>query len=126
MLDHCLYLTEKIPLKIAKSVYIKLGNANAVISDDILLNDLLLYVTLHERRIIDKSLHHFNYLTKLEHSHLEIFFTAYGLYELPKSSEIKYQLLTIAYQVLDAKPQEFVNDIRSGISIQNFNTFWNN
>ncbi|KAF5308924.1 hypothetical protein FQR65_LT00006 [Abscondita terminalis] len=124
ILDHCVCLTKSLPIRFSKSFLLKLGNADAIISDEILLDDFLKYVTVHEANFLKKGLNDFNQLDKIERNDLISFFTCYKLYENPSPTEFCEQILSIAKENLIVKPTNLIDEIRKGIHPLRYELFW--
>lgn len=54
------------------------------------------------------------------------FFTHHGLDELPRSSEFRQQLVSIANNIFVVKPEQFISQMRKGIPATYMDTLWRN
>lgn len=125
ILQHMLLLTGCFPTKLGLTTLLSMSNRESDITPNILLEDLLKYVNPCERAIFKKALDSFNTLTIKEKEVLSNTFTSYQFYEMPKE-EVREQLLSIATDVLLTKPKQFIDLIRSGLSLDKYSVFWNN
>ena len=123
ILSHTVALTGTIPQTLARSTLIKLIT-DTEIDDECLLEDCLLFVTTREKALLTKAMTDFNSLTEDESDRLQNFYTAHGLQKIPKGSEIKDQVLTIAHHDLVEKPAPLISKMRQGIPASHRAAFW--
>lgn len=117
-------LTYTMPHTITRSTYLLLSEPDSKISSEILIEDLLQYVSSSERRLIRKAQDRFDSLESFETDLLGEFFIANNFFELPKKETFNEQLLVIAENKLCTKPLPFIKKIKEGIPIV-CEPFWN-
>ena len=123
ILSHTVALTGTIPSTLARTTLIKLIS-DSTIDDDCLLEDFLLFVTTREKTLLTKAVSDFNSLTEEESERMQSFYTAHGFHSIPRASEIKEQILTIAHQEVVAKSAPLILMMRQGIPESHRAAFW--
>lgn len=108
-------LTESIPNNISRTTYLLLGNFDRPISKEIVREDYLHFITASERNLILKAEDSFENLEDFGKDLLIEFFQTNNFLDIPKGSDFKEQILTIAVNKLCVEPLQFIKIMKSGI-----------
>ena len=88
ILAHTMALTGNMPPNLSRSFLVNLIFASEV-EDDCLMEDFLQFVTKREKRLLLKSINHFDQLEPSELDRLLSFFTANRYFDLPRRTDIR-------------------------------------
>ena len=83
-----------------------------------------LFVTSHEKSLLQKALSTFDQLTEEERDRLQNFYSAFGLFDVPREDEIREQLMAIANREFLDIPGPLINLMRRGIPANHMDCFW--
>ena len=123
ILAHTVALTGRLPPTLARTVLNKLAS-DLRCDDECLLDDFLHFVTPRERDLLTKAMSDFSGLTDEDYDRLRELYAAHGYHDIPKQSEIKEQILNIAYQDLVATPGALISEMHHGIPACHKAAFW--
>ncbi|KAK2156850.1 hypothetical protein NP493_1932g00003, partial [Ridgeia piscesae] len=123
ILSHTVALTGRFPSMLARTVLISLAS-DLSCDDECLLDDFFHFVTPQERDLLKRAMSDFSGLTDEEYDRLRNLYAAHGYYDTPKQSEIKEQVLNIAYQDLVATPGALISEMHLGIPASHKAAFW--
>ena len=124
ILTHTVAMCKFIPSRMSRSFLLSLIYDTEAVSDEIALQDFLLYLTAPERMLVHKARSQFSKLTETEFNNLLTMYSVYGLLERPKAAEIDEQLKTMARNELIDRPAPLISLIRKGIPETHKNIFW--
>ena len=123
ILSHTVALTGRFPSMLARTVLISLAS-DLSCDDECLLDDFFHFVTPRERDLLTRAMSDFSGLRDEEYDRLRNLYAAHGYYDIPKQSEIKEQVLNIAYQDLVATPGALISKMHLGIPAGHKAAFW--
>jgi len=123
VLSHMVQLTKSVPCMLAKSTYIQLAFGTPP-DDTCLLQDLLAFVTTPERALLGKAMSSFGLCSARDRDLLLSFYCAHDMHTMPRASDIREQLLSIAYSIFITKPTELYAKMRLGIPASHQEVFW--
>lgn len=124
ILHHMLAVTHSVPSKLSKVCLMLIGNPEKVINDDILLNELFLYVNPYLRKILKKASTNFTAVGQKEMEIIQDFFQSNKFYARPSAETFSKQLCIIAQDILVDKPKRIISKIREGVLPENYPNFW--
>ena len=123
ILSHTVALTGRFPSMLARTVLIRFAS-DLSCDDECLLDDFFHFVTPRERDLLKRAMSDFSGLTDKEYDRLRNLYAAHGYHDIPEQSEIKEQVLNIAYQDLVATPGALISEMHHGIPACHKAAFW--
>ena len=124
ILEHMLILTSTIPTKLSRITLTLIGNSNADINSEILLQELMNYVNPYLRKILKKGRKDFSSLTEKEREIIGDFFQSHKFFAKPNSETFSEQLQIIATELLVDIPQKLIDKLRLGVQPEKNPNFW--
>lgn len=124
LLSHSAAILRQLPARISRVTLAMItcdDVIESVISDDILLQEFLLFLTAEHKALLRKNLSEF---TDNDRDALIDFFSEYRMYAIPSADTIRDNVITIARDVLVDKPLPLINLMRNGICLQHRQEFW--
>ena len=124
ILSHYVAITCRIPVKFCRSTLMYIINKNAKIPDEVLINDLLLYLTESERKLLTQALTNYKSLTEDQEECLVELYGHHGLPVQVTEKKLKTQLVDLARHLLIEQPSYICGFIREGIPDKYKNELW--
>ena len=124
ILSHYVAITCRIPVKFCRSTLMYIINKNAKIPDEVLINDLLLYLTESERKLLTQALTNYKSLTEDQEECLVELYGHHGLPVQVTEKKLKTQLVDLARHLLIEQPSYICGFIREGIPDRYKNELW--
>lgn len=124
ILTHGTALTGVFSIRLCRSLIYSIIHGAPCDDEEMLLGDLLLFMTDFERQICKLALDDFRRLSPHMVNHLTDMFVRFGVTVLPKADSIRLQMLNLARSEIGFKPLYLCTQIRQGIPAVHLETFW--
>ncbi|CAG2225217.1 unnamed protein product [Mytilus edulis] len=124
ILTHGTALTGVFPIRLCRSSVFSIIHGTPCEDEEMLLSDLLIYLTDFERQVSKTALEDFNKLTPRMINHLTDMFIKFGVSILPKADTFRQLMVNLARSEIAIKPLFLCTQIRQGILSLHMDSFW--
>ncbi|XP_071153439.1 uncharacterized protein, partial [Mytilus edulis] len=124
ILTHGTALTGVFPIRLCRSSVFSIIHGTPCEDEEMLLSDLLIYLTDFERQVSKTALKDFNKLTPRMINHLTDMFIKFGVSILPKADTFRQLMVNLARSEIAIKPLFLCTQIWQGILSLHMDSFW--
>ena len=123
ILAHTVSLTGCLPARLSRAGLVALI-FDQTVSEEILIQDFLEFVTPSEKALLLTALNNFSALSNTDKERMQTLYTVFECDCLVKGDEVSERLATIAENVLVEKPNRLYRLMKKGIPSSHFDVFW--